>query len=643
MRIKNDLRFPVTLVLAVSLYGCGSGSDSDFPGEDFEVDGSFAATETASIDEGGFIVVESLSPVVVDLESNQTDTEQSVQLPEAIVTPVVPSGLESVVTDIAPEPSVAAANSVVESAASVEQPEPVPEQVAPEPVVSQEPAAPVEQPEPVPEQVAPEPVVSQEPAAPVVAADSRNVIVGTNAGDAQCIHLGNEQLGLGSVSDSDWQRWLPSMTFSVGEEFLAVERQSSGSTALRQQYVPSHRGTERVISGSKLANHRTYRLTQSFFFEPGFDWGGRHEGGKLGYGFGGGTAPTGGTVDPAGFTSRLKWRGDNDGTGRIVIYSYAADRPGVFGEDFRYGDVKIPVGEWFTVVMEVTANSATNVSDGSMRGWINGELVLEEYNVGWQQAGGTPIVDSVYYSSFYGGNDTSWSPDHTTYVKVRDVCWSPVVDGYSGIDPDAGRTVVASTQSPDATFADDSFDNTTLSEWQNRKFTLNQVAEESLVAIRTVVPAASADAEPRFRRAIAELASVVESVDSITGNGLGKNPNSSLRIADAEMGTLLLDTTLTEFEIDEIVEIRQLLVKGAVESAELAISVVENALEDSNCFDEITASMECAESIGILAELDSEFSGLLFGLLASDSNTFNISEAIWNRAVDALNNLTREN
>jgi len=142
------------------------------------------------------------------------------------------------------------------------------------------------------------------------------------------------------------------------------------------------------------------------------------------------------------------WRGNGDGTGRIVIYSYAADRSDEYGEDIRYGDVNVPIGEWFTVVMEVTANSSPQVSDGTVRGWIDGELVLNRQNIGWQLSGDTPVVDYLYYSGFYGGESGDWSPSSTTYMKTRDVCWAAVVDEYSGIDPDNGRLVVATTKNP---------------------------------------------------------------------------------------------------------------------------------------------------------------------------------------------------
>ena len=281
----------------------------------------------------------------------------------------------------------------------------------------------------------------------------QSIILGSGAGDAVCLYLGDENEKFGDVADSDWDGWVRDFHFSIGEEFLAVEPQDDGSTALRQRFIPSPIGTDRAVVGARLPAHRSYRLTQAFYFEPGFEWGGKYEGGKLGFGFAGGTRPTGGTVDPNGFSSRLMWRGNGDGTGRIVLYSYAADRPAEHGEDIRFGDAIVPIGEWFTIVMEVTANSSPQVSDGTIRGWIDGELVLDRQNVGWQLSGGTPAVDYLYYSGFYGGESSDWSPSSTTHMMTRDVCWAAVVGEYSGIDPDNGRSVVATTKNPNRYFS----------------------------------------------------------------------------------------------------------------------------------------------------------------------------------------------
>lgn len=271
-------------------------------------------------------------------------------------------------------------------------------------------------------------------------ANSARIVVGNGPGEARCLSLPADYRGFGSIDKAEWSNWLDGVRFVNGAEFLELPGEVDGERTLRQQFVPTSKGTARVITGADVPEATTYRLVQSVKFEEGFDWGGDHEGGKLGFGLSGGTSPSGKTVDTAGFSARFMWRGNRDGTAYIVVYSYAADRPGASGEDFPLAGFLAPIGEWFDLTMEIQMNSSTGASDGRMRAWANGELLLDEGGVAWQTSGGTPVIDNLYFSSFYGGATSEWSPGRTTYAQFKDVCWSAVVNGESGIDPDSGRT-----------------------------------------------------------------------------------------------------------------------------------------------------------------------------------------------------------
>lgn len=460
--------------------------------------------------------------------------------------------------------------------------------------------------------------------------DEKSIILGSSPGDAVCLHLGDESENFGSVTDADWDRWLSEFHFSIGEEFLAVEPQDDGSTALRQRFIPSSIGTDRVVVGARLPEQRVYRLTQSFYFEPGFDWGGSHEGGKLGFGFAGGTKPTGGTIDPYGFSSRLMWRGNGDGTGRIVVYSYAADRSDQYGEDIRYGDANVPIGEWFTVIMEVRVNSSPHVSDGTIRGWIDGELVLEQQNIGWQLAGDTPVIDYLYYSGFYGGNSTAWSPGSTTHMKTRDVCWAAVVDEYSGIDPDNGRSLVVTTENPNDFLNDQSLVD-------DRLRSLVGIVEESLINIRSVAPVAPLLVQQHYDEAIAELTEVVEHSRQVTNQSLSVNPVPFFRNAAEQLKFALTGGESDDLQVTAITGVQDAIRVASIRSSELAIAVVDSALSAESCSG-ITMSPSCSVANDIFNEISSHLDSIQDGS-TSTYETFHNAETIWNRSVDALNSL----
>ncbi len=327
----------------------------------------------------------------------------------------------------------------------------------PQTVVSTEPK-PKPEPEPEPESL-PETApaennqetvaIAQQPV--TVAEKPGKIKVGQSPGDAQCLNLPSSNKSFGSIGVSDWRNWVGNndLAYAAENENLAVDASTDNRKSLRQKLAPASKGSTRSVARAGLTPGKTYRLTQSVYFEPGFDWGGKNEGGKLGFGLGGGSAPTGGLVRTDGFTLRFMWRGNKDGTAHIALYSYAADRGQKYGADYPLEGFDAPIGKWFELSMELTVNSATGVADGSVRAWADGVLRVERNNIAWQTSGGQPSVQDLFYTTFYGGNDTSWSPDHTTHVRFSDVCWAPVVDGYSGIDLDSGSTWLADQPSGD--------------------------------------------------------------------------------------------------------------------------------------------------------------------------------------------------
>ena len=255
----------------------------------------------------------------------------------------------------------------------------------------------------------------------------------------QCLNLQSHAVLAGAVSNDDWQHWLgkPKLKTIGGTEFLESGQQDD-DYFLRQTLIPSEKGSPRVSISANLKPRRTYRISQRIFLEPGFDWGRKNQGGKIGFGFGGGSTPTGGKVQPDGFTARFMWRGNGDDTARIAVYSYAADRTQnlPYGDDHPLNGFDVPIGEWFTLMMEVTTNSAVDTADGSLKAWANGQQLVELDNILWQSEGDKPAIQKLLYSTFYGGASIDWAPLQPTFIRFADVCWAPVVEGYSAITPE---------------------------------------------------------------------------------------------------------------------------------------------------------------------------------------------------------------
>jgi len=238
-----------------------------------------------------------------------------------------------------------------------------------------------------------------------------------------CVYLPKPHIAFDSIDADLVKSWNHSLAYIVNAHNLSITA-SQSRNALRQRFVPSEQGSERVIGAFTVDSRTTYELKQSIFIEKGFDWGGEIESGKFGFGLGGGSAPSGGKTDKDGFTVRLAWVGDSDGTVTANFYTYSVDRT----QNLPYGDLHtipnftVPVGEWFDVAMRVTVNSEVDVADGSLSVIIDGEPMFERKNIHWQSEGEKPTIDRVIYSTFHGGNTSEWTPDETVFAQFSNIC-----------------------------------------------------------------------------------------------------------------------------------------------------------------------------------------------------------------------------
>ena len=196
----------------------------------------------------------------------------------------------------------------------------------------------------------------------------------------------------------------------------------SGSKSIRVKYPAGNYGTQRTGAQAPLTlpPQSQYYSSYSLRFSDDFDWGGTNEGGKL-PGLAGGSNCSG-CVDcdgTNGFTARLMWRPD----GEAVLYLYHMDKTATCGQNIPLKDkagqnIHFQKGRWYTVTQRVKINSG-NDSNGEVEMWIDGEHALLHTGVRFVNNGG--MVDNFYFSTFHGGNDSSWAPDRDSYIWFDDV------------------------------------------------------------------------------------------------------------------------------------------------------------------------------------------------------------------------------
>jgi hypothetical protein len=151
------------------------------------------------------------------------------------------------------------------------------------------------------------------------------------------------------------------------------------------------------------------------------------KGGKL-PGLVGGSSPTGCSPSPDGFSARNMWRAG----GALVQYVYWPDQPNTCGDDLPYeaggASLLFVPGTWHTVQHRVRMNTVGS-PDGVLQGWVDGELCLSEQTRQWRKVD-TFAIDTLYFSTFFGGGDQSFAPSSAQTVDFDDLVVSraPITD-----------------------------------------------------------------------------------------------------------------------------------------------------------------------------------------------------------------------
>jgi hypothetical protein len=201
---------------------------------------------------------------------------------------------------------------------------------------------------------------------------------------------------------------------------------TEGGQSLRVVYPkgsvgPSEGGAQFFV---KLpGDHDDLTCSYRVRFGEGFDF---VRGGKL-PGLVGGSHPTGGHPADDGFSARLMWRAG----GAVVQYVYFPRQTTTYGVDLPYvrsgsrvvGDptdaaFRFQPGVWHTVVHRLVMNSPGQ-SNGILQAWFDGKLALDLRDRVWR-LDATVHVDSLYFSTFFGGNDPSWGATRDEAVDFDD-------------------------------------------------------------------------------------------------------------------------------------------------------------------------------------------------------------------------------
>jgi hypothetical protein len=158
-----------------------------------------------------------------------------------------------------------------------------------------------------------------------------------------------------------------------------------------------------------LAAGQTLDLKYWYKFPVGFDFGKKTAGKMPGLYGGVPGCESGGQHCQGGWSTRYMWRGGSASAPNGELYFYTSAGSG-YGADLGVGSWKFAAdGQWHSVEQLV------NVGTGQITIWSDGTQAFQTT----QNLGGTPF-SGVFFSTFHGGHDTSWSPSHTTTDEFAD-------------------------------------------------------------------------------------------------------------------------------------------------------------------------------------------------------------------------------
>jgi hypothetical protein len=231
-----------------------------------------------------------------------------------------------------------------------------------------------------------------------------------------------------------------------------------------------------------LHNSQTIDLKYYYNFPVGFDFGGKTAGKMPGLYGGVPGCESGGQHCANGWSTRYMWRGGSKTAPDGELYFYGGSGSG-YGQDICLGNWTFPAdGTWHSIEQLV------DISTGAVTIWSDGKSVCTT-----KQTFASP-VSGVFFSTFHGGHDLSWSPTKTTTAEFAD--FTLATDGPQGGTGTGGSATVTikKTKGSGKTYTDTATitnsGSTAINGW-NVQFDLDSTMKISKVTKVTITSSAN--------------------------------------------------------------------------------------------------------------------------------------------------------
>ncbi|WRT68559.1 uncharacterized protein IL334_005536 [Kwoniella shivajii] len=228
----------------------------------------------------------------------------------------------------------------------------------------------------------------------------------------------------------------PSSTALNGESPALRIEYPQGSYSKRtggtQFYAnPLNTTDAKVTSGNATSDGQYERMMMSYdvWFPTGYAW---NQGGKLPglrggpdtKGCSGGNETDGSTC----FSTRLMWR--PNGAGEVYAYIPTSQKNfcsqsqvtcnSDYGTSLARGSFSFVTGQWQTIQLLVVLNEV-GTANGVVELWYNGVQALQFNNLVLRTSANLASVGGLFFSTFFGGDDSSWATPTDQFVYFRNI------------------------------------------------------------------------------------------------------------------------------------------------------------------------------------------------------------------------------
>ncbi|WWD19211.1 hypothetical protein CI109_103669 [Kwoniella shandongensis] len=209
----------------------------------------------------------------------------------------------------------------------------------------------------------------------------------------------------------------------------------SKKTGGTQFYASPLNTTQAKVDTSVLGNATTdgqyerMLLSYDIWFPSGFAWnmGGKLpglRGGPDARGCSGGNETDGSSC----FSTRMMWR--SGGAGEVYAYIPTSQKGfcsqsevtcnSDYGTSLARGSFSFVTGQWQTIHMLVVLNEVGK-ANGIVQLWYNGVQALSFQNLVLRKSSALASVGGLYFSTFFGGDDSSWASPTDQFTYFRNI------------------------------------------------------------------------------------------------------------------------------------------------------------------------------------------------------------------------------